>query len=629
MTPKTITKIARAARKAHEARKARLAAGTNAARGASITKQTIAQALIDRETAYKAWREARETVIAAERRVQTNLAHTTRRGASATDRMTLIEAEKEVIASTRSADNAYEAYKAARARFNRATIDVAPAEREAALAAWNQIRNTLKTKKLQAAETAVAFTQVEQEAAVATLQKARETLGTAEKNAAALRKVIHPNASIVEQTELALAEKRLEIATQAVNEAEEAHVLKHHLHYNAKVRLDLARTDAAVAEQGMIGDLEIAAGTERDALVNEAALAIERAGVSRQVEANQAVARALAERNAANEAWSQARDAVRTARTNLKNARANGNANAIQAAQAEFEVAEKAAERAKAVYNGKTLNHKTALKIAAEAGVAAFVVLPGEASASESGQKLSDDTSESKPYPITSTAFGAAITAVDIGTEGAAYAVDGWVYGMTGGTVSEAGHTVLAVEDAIVENVITPILTSETAAPMVEPVFDALETSANAMDSSIAAAVNPVIKYVIKPGVSGINQALIEPSVNAARAIDSTVKDAVNSVTSLPVAQKINPGDDAVMNSALAQDRRFVSYSYIPDQKPVAPNKNATVWAAAAGENQSVESNFTPVVSESPADNEICEENINSDPNIISVFTPSATTIRP
>lgn len=604
MSPKTLTKIARAANKAHEARKARrAAAGASAAGETATIEQAITRVLADRETAYKTWREAREIVIAAERRVQAARTHATRRGASATDRMTLIEAEKEVIASTRSADNAYEAYKAVRARFHRATTDIPPAEREAALADWNQIRNTLKTKKLQAAETAVAFTQVEQEAAVATLQKARETLGTAEKNAAALRKAIHPNASIVEQTELALAEKQVEIATKAVNEAEAAHVLKHHLHYNAKVRLDLARTDAVVAEQGMIGDLEIAAGTERDVLVDEAAIAIERAGVSGQVEADQAVARTLAERNAANEAWSQARDAVRTARTNLKNARANGNANAIQAAQVEFEAAEKTAGRAKAVYNGKTLNHKTALKTAAEAGGAAFVVLPGEASANERGQKLSDDTFQSEPYPITSTAFGAAITAIDIGTEGAAYAVDGWVYGMTGGAVPEAGHTILAVEDAIVENVIAPILTSEVAAPLVDPVFNAVDTSANAVDSSIAAAVNPVIKYVIKPGVSGINQALIEPSVNAARAIDSTVKDAVNSITSLPVAQKINLGDDDVMNSALAQDRRFVSYSYIPDQKPATSDKNATVWAAAAGENQSVESNFTPDLSQ---DGEVC-----------------------
>lgn len=579
MSPIEGIKAIKAAKKARNLRRA--IAGEKAIGATAIDKTAstlgtaITRALEEREIAYRAWREVHEAKAIAEMRLAGLIQ-------AEANSAVIANARGQVTRLTKSAENAYENYKLVRGRFYNATANVSEAERKAALEAWNHTRATIKTHEIKAAEAVVALASSEEKAALNSLHEARKTLAKAKENAESIHHIGGPG--IIDLSE----DAQVQAAREAVKEAERIYRLKHHLHYNATTRRDLALADAAVAEEGLLGDLEIAAGTEHEALIKEASAAIERAGISGQEEARQALAHALQEREAAREAWAQARDGVRAAKKNLKTVKASGDENAIYLAQEELVAAEKASEKAKGTYSAKSSNYNNAEKAAAEVG--AILHATASSSANIQNKRKLNETDASKKeesYPVTATAFGAVALAADIATEGVAYAADGWGYAMTGGLVPQAGHNILAVEDFVIENAVVPVLTSETAAPVVEPVFDAVATSAHAVDSSITQAVNPIEKYVLNPLVSGLNQGLVQPGIQIAHAAGSKIDETFNSITNIPVPPKIQSNDDAELDRMATG--KVPSLRTIPDPK-------AEVWSAAAGEsNQSVDTNMCSI----------------------------------
>lgn len=101
--------------------------------------------------------------------------------------------------------------------------------------------------------------------------------------------------------------------------------------------------------------------------------------------------------------------------------------------------------------------------------------------------------------------------------------------------------------------------------------------------------VDSTMRYVVQPTLSNIDNYVVQPVVNTTHNVASTIKEAADSLTSFPVAQKIKLNDEEVLSP------KFVSYSHIPDQNLKSPQKTDAIWAAAAGKPLTKAETFTPV----------------------------------
>jgi hypothetical protein len=203
---------------------------------------------------------------------------------------------------------------------------------------------------------------------------------------------------------------------------------------------------------------------------------------------------------------------ARQARDTAKNAFHAAEAESASAVE-EVRVATRAAEaaRADAVHADSLALHaeQTASKAkenlakgAFGGGAAAVTLVPETAEAAQ-------NTSE-QPYPITETVMEEVVEPVgevlDIPIEIAARAVDGLLSPIT----PNAGHRALAYG----EEKLTQAITSETAAPVVDPLFSGLGKGADGIDKSFTVAgkaiwkgVAPIVTAVV-PGGGAIDQVL-------------------------------------------------------------------------------------------------------------------------
>ncbi|MEZ5405615.1 MAG: hypothetical protein R3F23_05375 [Verrucomicrobiia bacterium] len=96
---------------------------------------------------------------------------------------------------------------------------------------------------------------------------------------------------------------------------------------------------------------------------------------------------------------------------------------------------------------------------------------------------------EDKPYPIVETVGGAVLGVVDAVEEVIA---DGASIGpciTSGFTICDAGHKGTALESEIIEKTVVPILTSETAAPVVDPLIGGLGKASDGIDRSLTVGI--------------------------------------------------------------------------------------------------------------------------------------------
>lgn len=204
-------------------------------------------------------------------------------------------------------------------------------------------------------------------------------------------------------------------------------------------------------------------------------------------------------------------DIARQARDTARSAFHAAEAESASAVE-EVRVATRAAEaaRADAVHADSLALH--AEQVAAKAkenlargafggGAATVALTPSSAEAAEGIEQ---------PYPVTETVMEVVVEPVgevlDIPTEIAASAVDGLLSPIT----PNAGHRALAYG----EEKLTEAITSETAAPVVDPLFSGLGKGADGIDKSFTAAgkaiwkgVAPIVTAVV-PGGGAIDQAL-------------------------------------------------------------------------------------------------------------------------
>ncbi|MEZ5405614.1 MAG: hypothetical protein R3F23_05370 [Verrucomicrobiia bacterium] len=147
----------------------------------------------------------------------------------------------------------------------------------------------------------------------------------------------------------------------------------------------------------------------------------------------------------------------------------------IDAAVAEHDAAELAVRKAQSSYTSKW----QILKRYRERLGGGVAVTGGVRSLSE----------EDKPYPIVETVGGAVLGVVDAVEEVIA---DGASIGpciTSGFTICDAGHKGTALESEIIEKTVVPILTSETAAPVVDPLIGGLGKASDGIDRSLTVGI--------------------------------------------------------------------------------------------------------------------------------------------
>ncbi|MBX7156817.1 MAG: hypothetical protein K1X66_00320 [Verrucomicrobiae bacterium] len=235
----------------------------------------------------------------------------------------------------------------------------------------------------------------------------------------------------------------------------------------------------------------------------------------------------------------------------------------IDAAVAEHDAAELAVRKAKSSYSSKW----QILKRFRDR-------LGGGVAVTGGAQNLSE---EDKPYPIVETVGGTVLGVVDTVEEVIA---DGASIGpciMSGFTVCDAGDRAETSEKKIVEKVVIPVLTSETAAPVVDPLIGGLGKASDGIDRSLTVGIK---------GMESAGSAV----VNAFTPRGGTIRSALAQIEEA----KAQSQQGAITNSGVVKDNRAVwALAEAAGRKKGVSEKQAEA-PEVGGANFTLRDNFTP-----------------------------------